>query len=132
MNHPENRHKFNEAKYKILSILEDNKRNFRGYLTPRQISEITGIGLCAIKVHLTRLYRLGYIWRLENPGNRFRKSHYLYGFPKDKGSRIWERYNEYKKIENVTGVKIPLKWYVLEPPEILMARHKYKKIMDIK
>lgn len=124
----EQRHVFNEAKYKVLHLLETEKR----YLSVEQISEMVGISKGAISNQLHRLHKWGYVWRLNNPCCINRKSHYLYGFLKPKGRRVYDRYHEYKKITEVTGINIPLVWYTVEPLEIIKAKEKYKEIMNIK
>jgi DNA-binding MarR family transcriptional regulator len=121
---------FNETKYAILCAIKTAKR----YLSPREISELSGIDYDTVKSQLPRLTKWHYIWRMQNPNAnpRFKKSLWLYRYLKPKGLRVYTRYSEYKEIENVTGIHIPLKWYNVEPNFISKAREEYKRIMRIR
>jgi hypothetical protein len=121
---------FNETKYVILHVIKNAKR----YLSPREISELSGIDYDTVRSQLPRLTIWHYIWRMKNPNAspRFKKSLWLYRYLKPKGIRVYNRYSEYKEIENITGIHIPLKWYKVEPNFISIAREQYRKVMRIR
>lgn len=77
-------HKGNEAKYKILALLEPHRR----FYSPAEIAEVLGMTQGSVRTRLSKFYKDGYIWRRkEYRANRNRKG-FCYRYLKDMGYRV--------------------------------------------
>lgn len=106
--------RFNEAKYKILSILYRSKK----YMLPRVIAKATGLSEANIRSRLYRLNRFGYIWRRKCSFTG--ENGYLYRYLKPKGIRVFMELDRRVKIQEVTGMKVSLKWNESVPVEAIL------------
>lgn len=96
-------HRHNEAKYLILKTLFTAHR----YLSPKEITQKTGIPLNVATERLRRYTKQGYIWRREE-FRANRKNQYCYGFLKPMGIRVFALLDDRVKLQEETGVHIPL------------------------
>lgn len=112
------RSRYNEAKYKILSILFHSK----DYKLPRVIAKATGFSEENVRSRLYRLHLFGYIWRRKCSFKG--ENGYLYRYLKPKGIRVFMELEERIKIQEVTGMKISLNWSESVPIE---ARMEYQR-----
>lgn len=78
------RHKGNEAKYKILALLEPHER----YYSPSEIAELLGMTAGSVRTRLSNFFYNGYIHRRKEYRAKKSKKWYCYRYLKSMGYRV--------------------------------------------
>ncbi len=97
------KHKYNEAKYKILRLLYHSAYDF----SPQEIASAVGITLPHAKEQVHRLTDMNYIWRKVET-RKGRRNYFVYCNLKPKGKRVLKRFEDRIKLQKQTGREISL------------------------
>ncbi len=139
--------RFNEAKFKILSVLVEASKPKGKYLLPKQIAKLTGLSEGGVRVRLLRLSKSGfqeetesvksstekkwpwrgYIWRKKCPWKG--QKGFMYRYLKPKGVFVHKILEHRMKIREVTGVNISLNLHKPIPIEVL---RQYERLNNVK